>query len=91
MEKYLNKTVRVLVDGASYARHPTEPRYVQKGDLITITRVTSDALYFQRKDLHWQVLRPTDVELVGEPPTADCSCKSLLNGHEFGCKFYKEL
>lgn len=36
---YIGKTVEVLIDNASSAHHPTEARYLKKGDIILIKEV----------------------------------------------------
>ncbi len=85
----LNKDVRVLANDVG-ATHPTEDRGLRPGEVVRIINVTGSLVEYKYGKDGVQCLRAWDVELVSDNKS-DCSCKSLLNGHEFGCHFYKEL
>ncbi len=86
---FVGKTVRAMKNDMWGAAHPTEKRPLTFGDLVKIESIneTLGLLNYVGYTGSLMSIYPEGVELIKET----CSCKSLLNGHEFGCHFYKEL
>ncbi len=83
--------VRITKDQANNAK--IDGRYVRVGDIVTVTKQWPELerVYYRNQDAEY-FLTTDHIEPVSDLTTSlVCNCESLLNGHVFGCDFYKEL